>query len=143
MNDTLDTFVQNLQDQIYEETREAFGEAAYQRWRNPLHMEAMTNPDGHAAVRGGCGDSIQIFLKFEHNRVRKASFQTDGCGSSLVCGSYAAEMAMGKTPDEVFEITGESILKKLGGLPEENEHCAFLAAETLRQAVNDYVKRDA
>ncbi|MCG6971549.1 MAG: iron-sulfur cluster assembly scaffold protein, partial [Desulfobacterales bacterium] len=58
---------------------------------------------------------------------------------SVVCGSYAAEMAVGKDPDELSEITGQIILEQLGGLPEENEHCAFLAAESLQQALHDFM----
>ena len=139
MSGDLDDFVQELQEQIYDETKESFGEVAYQRWRNPLYVGIMEEPDGYGTVKGGCGDSIQIFLKFEGGRVKKASFQTDGCGSSLVCGSYAAEMALGKNPDEIFEITGENILEKLDGLPEENQHCAFLAVASLHQALNDYM----
>jgi nitrogen fixation NifU-like protein len=50
-------------------------------------------------------------------------------------------MALGKTPDELLEITGEAILEKAGGLPEEESHCAFLAAETVTMAVNDYMIR--
>jgi nitrogen fixation NifU-like protein len=102
-------------------------------------MGALDDPDAYAKVKGTCGDSVEIFLKFENGRVTKASFQTDGCGPSVVCGSYAAEMAIGKDPDELTEITGNIILEKLGGLPEENEHCAFLAAESLHQALNEYM----
>ncbi|MDM8525198.1 iron-sulfur cluster assembly scaffold protein [Desulfococcaceae bacterium HSG8] len=139
MSDALDNFVQQLQEQIYEETKEAFGETAYQRWRNPLYMGTMESPDGYGRVKGGCGDTIDIFLKFEEDRVKEALFQTDGCGSSMVCGSFAAEMAVGKTSDELVEVTGESILEKLGGLPEENKHCAFLAAASLHEALDDYM----
>jgi nitrogen fixation protein NifU and related proteins len=63
MNNNLDSFVDQLQEQIFEETREAFGEKVYQRWRQPLYMRAMDSPDGHANLRGECGDSIEIFLK--------------------------------------------------------------------------------
>jgi hypothetical protein len=86
-----------------------------------------------------CGDTMEVFLKFKNDRVQDASFQTDGCGNSAVCGSFAAEMAIGKTPDEMIEITGESILEFLGGFPKEDRHCAFLAAETLQEALNDYM----
>ncbi|OQX20360.1 MAG: iron-sulfur cluster assembly scaffold protein [Desulfobacteraceae bacterium IS3] len=141
MEDKFDKFANELQEQIFEETRESFGEIAYQRWRYPLYLEAMENPDGHANVRGGCGDAIEIFLKFENDRVKKASFQVDGCGASLVCGSFAAEMAFGKTATEILEIGGDTILKKLEIFPEENEHCAFLAAKSLHEAVNDYKKK--
>ena len=82
---------------------------------------------------------MEIFLKFENEQVKEASFQTDGCGSSNVCGSFAAEMALGKSPDELLSVTGEAIIEKLGGLPKEEEHCAFLAAETLQEALNCYM----
>ena len=141
MEKNLDKFVQQLQDQIFEETKEVFGETVYKRWREPLFMGTLDHPDGHAKIKGTCGDSIEIFLKFKNGRVTKASFQTDGCGPSVVCGSYAAEMAIGKEPDEIVEITGNTILEKLGGLPEENEHCAFLAAESLQQALHDFMIR--
>jgi nitrogen fixation NifU-like protein len=139
MSDSLDDFVQDLQNQIYEETKVAYGEVVYQRWRNPLHMGKMESSDAYAQVKGECGDTIEIFLKFKNGRIKEASFLTDGCGPSAVCGSFAAEMAIGKNPDEILEITGEAILKKLGGLPEEDRHCAFLAAATLQEALNTYM----
>ena len=139
MSSELDDFVQDLQNRIYDETKEAYGEVAFERWLNPLYMGSMDNPDGYGRVTGTCGDTMQIFLKFENDRIKEASFQTDGCGSSTVCGSFAAEMSIGKDPDELLEITGETILEELGGLPEEDRHCAFLAAETLQEALNDYM----
>lgn len=139
MANDLDDFVQDLQNQIYDETRESYGDVAFERWLHPLYMGTLENPDGFGKLTGSCGDTMQIFLKLQNNHVTEASFQTDGCGSSSVCGSFAAEMALGKTPDEILEITGDVILKKLGGLPKEEEHCAFLAGETLQEALNDYM----
>ena len=141
MADSFDDFTCRLQQRIFEETKEAFGTAAFQRWRNPLYMGTMQDPDGHARVHGKCGDTMEIFLKFDGEQVKEALFQTDGCGSSTVCGSFAAELAHGKSPDELAEITGELILDVLGGLPKEDRHCAFLAAETLQEALEDYMKR--
>ncbi len=142
MDNDFDDFVQELQEQIYEETRKAYGMLAFERWLNPLYMGTMDDPDGYARVTGTCGDTIEMFLKFEDERVREALYQTDGCGSSHVCGSFAAEMALGKSPDELIDITGEAILKKLGGLPKEDGHCAFLSAETLQEALSDYMIKE-
>jgi nitrogen fixation NifU-like protein len=139
MSSELDDFVQDLQNRIYDETKEAYGDVAFERWLNPLYMGSIDNPDGYGRVTGSCGDTMQIFLKFENDKIKEASFQTDGCGSSAVCGSFAAEMAIGKNPDEIIEITGEAILEKLGGLPKEEEHCAFLSAETLQEALHEYM----
>jgi len=141
MSDSLDDFVARLQDQIFEETREAYGELGFQRWRNPLYRGAMTDADGHGRITGRCGDTIELFLKFEDDRVTHATFITDGCGSSTVCGSFAAELALGKNPDELTAVTGEKILEVLGRLPKEDEHCAFLAAESLQDALDDYMHR--
>jgi nitrogen fixation NifU-like protein len=139
MSKDFDDFVEGLQDQIFQETREVYGDIAFQRWLNPLYMGRLENPDGYGRVKGSCGDTMEIFLKFENGKVKNASFQTDGCGSSTVCGSFAAEQSLGNSPDEILNITGETILEKLGGLPEEDKHCAFLSANALQEALNDYM----
>ena len=139
MSENFDDFVEGLQNQIFEETRAAYGDIAFQRWLKPLYMGSINNPHGYGRMTGSCGDTMQIFLKFENNKVQEASFQTDGCGSSAVCGSFAVELSLGKSPDDIMEITGESILQKIGGLPEEDKHCAFLSADTLQEALNDYM----
>ena len=116
MND-LDAFVDKLQEQIFDEAKEAYGEKGFQRWRNPLYNGRLENPDAHARITGKCGDTMEIFLKLENDRVKEISYLTDGCGSSTICGSFAAELAYGKTPDELSEINGEDILKKIGIKP--------------------------
>jgi len=141
MTDSLDDFIKEIQHQIHEETREAYGQVAFERWLRPHYMGVIDNPDGYGHIAGSCGDRMEIFLRFEEDRVKEATFRTDGCGSSMVCGSFAAELTLGKTPDEVAEISGETILKVLGGLPEEDRHCALLAAETLQEALDDYMRK--
>ena len=143
MRDEFDDFVRDLQNQIFEETRAAYGDIAFNRWLQPLYMGVIESPDGYACVTGSCGDTIKIYLRFKGGLVKEASFQTDGCGSSVVSGSFAVEMSLGRNADELLEITGEAILEKLGGLPKEDEHCAFLAAQTLQEALHDYMTAEA
>lgn len=140
MSDDFDDFVNDLQNQIFEDTKATYGDVAFQRWLKPLYMERMDMADGYGRVTGSCGDTMEIFLRFEKGRVKHASFQTDGCGSSTVCGSFAAELALGKTPDELIDITGETILEILGGLPEEDRHCAFLAVDALHESLDHYMR---
>jgi len=138
--DDFDRFVENLQEEIFEDTRRAYGEAGFQRWRHPLYQGRMENANAQARVTGTCGDTMEIFLRFENDRVSAATYATDGCGASTVCGSFAAEMALGRNPDELADITGEAILQKIGRFPEEDEHCAYLAAATLQQALENYMR---
>ena len=99
MPDSLDDFIKEIQHHIDEELREAYGEVAFERWLKPQYLGVMDDPDGYGHFVGSCGDRMEIFLKFEKDKVKEATFRTDGCGSSLVCGSYAAEVALGKTPN--------------------------------------------
>jgi nitrogen fixation protein NifU and related proteins len=132
-------FIEELKKEILEETKRAYGEKAFLRWMEPLYEGALANPDGYACLRSSCGDSMEFFLKFDGDRVSEASFRTAGCGAGAVCGSYAAEMALHKGPGEILEITGESILESLGGLPREEEPVANLAAEALHAALRNFI----
>ena len=132
-------FIEELKKDILEETKRAYGEKAFDRWRKPLYEGALANPDGYACLRSSCGDSMELFLQFDGERVSRASFRTAGCGAGAVCGSYAAELALHKGPKEILQITGESILARLGGLPREEEPAATLAAETLHAALRNFI----
>ena len=51
MNDRIDDFISGLQERILEETRAAYGQVGFQRWRNPLYRGAMDDADGHGRRR--------------------------------------------------------------------------------------------
>lgn len=140
MSDKLDAFVQQMQSTIDESVQKDWGEAVYSRWKDLRHLGPLPQKDAAARLQGSCGDSMEIELAFNQGRVSQAAFQTDGCGPSQVCGSLAAELAHGKPPEELLDITGQTLLDILGGLPEEYTHCAYLAAATLHAAVDTYMQ---
>ncbi|QTA92325.1 iron-sulfur cluster assembly scaffold protein [Desulfonema magnum] len=141
MTDPLDAFIDSLQEKIFDEARHTFGKSGFERWRNPRYRGRLDNFDVHARVTGDCGDTMEIFLKIDNDRVSEASYMTDGCGTSNVCGSFAAELAIDKTIDELADITGESILANLGHLADDEQHCAFLAAGTVQEAVRIHMTK--
>ena len=142
MSHSLDEFADRLQEQINQDIIQTYGEKVYERWRNPRFAGRMESPTGYGRITGNCGDTMEIFLRLEGNVVSDASFLTDGCGCSSVCASVACELAMGKESEGIEDVTGEMILKILGGLPEDNVHCAFLAAETLQVALDDSINQN-
>ena len=99
----------------------------------------MTDASTVGRITGTCGDTMEIYLRLEGDRIHKASFFTDGCGSSVACGSVAAELATGKVFDEAGLIGGGTILEILNGLPEEEHHGAYLAAEALQVAIDEWI----
>jgi nitrogen fixation protein NifU and related proteins len=110
-------------------------------WRPSPPMARMPDASVVGRIRGRCGDSMEIYLKIKEDRIRKASFYTDGCGSSVACGAVAAQLATGKSIDEAALIGGDTILEVVNGLPEKECHCAYLAAETLQAAIHDWMVR--
>jgi nitrogen fixation NifU-like protein len=139
MEKSLDDFAAELQEQIFEQTKETYGEEVFARWQNPEYMGRMVDPTCVGKVTGKCGDTIEIYLCMKDEKVEQARFFTDGCGASIACGSMVAELAMGKDLEEIAQIGGDTVLEALRGLPQEEEHCAYLAAEALQVAIHEWM----
>ena len=96
--------------------------------------------NGHARITGPCGDTMEFWLTVQNGRIHRIFFTTDGCGPSLASGSMATILGEGKRIKEAAYIGRKDILEALGGLPSESEHCALLAADTLKAACQDYLE---
>jgi nitrogen fixation NifU-like protein len=139
-DDEVEKFARELQDQLMEQFRRMYSPVVIDHWQNPRNFKALDSPDGYARVKGVCGDTMEMFLRMKDEKVVECTFQTDGCGTTIVCGSVATELAAGKSFVEALgAVNAAEILRILGGLPEESVHCAQLAAETLRRALADYM----
>jgi nitrogen fixation NifU-like protein len=112
-----------------------------ERAMNPFGLGEIPEPDGYAYVRADCGDSMEVFLKVKNDRVEEARFDTLGCGPTIACGSMAMELAQGARVTEALRIKPKDVAEALGGLPEAHFHCAELAVETLKKALEDYLSR--
>ncbi len=98
-------------------------------------------PDGMSHVTGSCGDTMEIRIKFKNNKIDEISEWTDGCLFSVNCLHAAANLAKGKKAEEALDIDYNAIQKAIGGLPKDHMHCATLAAATLNEAINNYMKK--
>ncbi len=107
----------------------------------PENMGRLNDPDGSAWIKGLCGDTIEMYLIIEDDKVTKALFHTDGCNASRACGSAAASLALGKTLKDVLRLSPADILDLWADIPQGNVHCAILAISTLHKAVADYLLR--
>jgi ATP-binding protein involved in chromosome partitioning len=109
--------------------------------KDPHNLGPLEKFNGHARITGPCGDTMEFWLQAHAGRIEKISFITDGCDPSVACGSMTTCLAEGKTLEEAKNITQKDVLAALEGLPEDHEHCALLAANTLNAACNDYLTR--
>lgn len=107
----------------------------------PHHMGTMDSFSGHARITGPCGDTMEFWIRVENDKIREVSFITDGCDPSRACGSMTTFMAEGKTIAGAKQISQQDVLNALDGLPEDHEHCALLATNTLKAACEDYLNK--
>jgi Mrp family chromosome partitioning ATPase len=84
---------------------------------------------------------MEFWLQVSDGKVQACTFISDGCGPSLASGSATTELALGMPAEKALEIRQKDVLEALGGLPQDVEHCALLAANTLQAACRDYLQR--
>jgi nitrogen fixation NifU-like protein len=97
--------------------------------------------DGSASLTGVCGDSIQVGIKVEGDRIVDIGYMPQGCGHTWASAGAMAELAHGRTLEQALELGPEDVDAELGGLPEDHQHCARLAINTLGEAIADYLAR--
>ena len=130
---------EKFEELIKQEMRKVYSETVIDHSMDPRNVGDLDDADGFAKVTGPCGDTMEIWLKIKNGTIADASFLTDGCGTSIASGSMVTEMAKEKSISEAQRISQQDVLSALGGLPEESEHCALLAANTLKEAIRDYL----
>lgn len=128
-----------LQNEIMAGMKQVYTETVIDHAMNPRNAGSIASADGFAAVTGPCGDTMEIWIKVKDGRIKDASFWTDGCGTTIACGSMATEMVKTRNVAQALAITQSEILKALGGVPEDSVHCALLTADTVQAAIRDYL----
>lgn len=118
-----------------EEAKKTYSPTVMDHFLNPRNMGALENYDCYTYMSGICGDTVGIYIGLSDDRVQRIGFVTNGCGPTIACGSALTSLAKGMTIQEAKEITGRRLIDYLDGLPVENTHCADLAVNTLRGAL--------
>jgi nitrogen fixation NifU-like protein len=139
MAEEFDNPFKELEQTVMDDMKQTYSEKTIDHFLNPRNLSEIPAPDGFGRITGPCGDTMEIRLKVRDDRIINASFWTDGCGPSIASGSVVTELAKGKSISEAKKITQQDVLDALGGLPEDNLHCALLAANTLKEAIKDYL----
>jgi len=104
--------------------------AASPRFEGPL-------PDAtHTGVAGSPGDGpyMEMWFELRDGVIRHAAYRTYGCPAAIACGSMTAQVATGRTIEQVLRLTPRDITLILGGLPKGKEHCPQLCVKALHSA---------
>ena len=109
---------------------------------NPKNQVRMLDADLQGIFRGWCGDTMEIYLRLDGERIREATFMTDGGESALACGSMLTKMLKGLSLATANKIKPEDLLNALGGLPPAKTHCATLTINALSKAISKKLENE-
>ncbi|MEA2071153.1 MAG: Fe-S cluster assembly scaffold protein NifU [Asgard group archaeon] len=119
-----------------------YSKKVMEHFKNPQNVGEIENPDGKGMVGNPvCGDTMEITIKVEEDRIKDIKFRTFGCASAIASSSMTTEIAKGKTIEEAKKITREDIAEALDGLPTHKMHCSNLAVDALHEAIKDYFSK--
>ena len=138
MVDDIDKIARTLQEAVLE----GYSEKFKQEFSNPKNIGKIEDADSHVSITGVCGDTVEMYLAITDGRINDIKFITDGCGATIACASYVARVVKEKTIEEALQIEPEDVEKYFEGLPEESKHCAKLAIDTVKAALNMYENKE-
>jgi nitrogen fixation protein NifU and related proteins len=130
--DKLDEFILGDADAAYSEV---FLEHAL----HPHNARNLDGANGFAVAHSPDDSTMEIWLLVRDGIISEATFWTDGCGTTIACGSMMTEIVKGQSAAEALSLAPEDIASALGGLPGEGCTCAALAVNALTAAVRDYL----
>jgi nitrogen fixation NifU-like protein len=128
-----------LEAGLFLEDKPLFGGRPFKLHYDPHHMGRLSEPSEYGKITGTCGETMEIYLRIAGERIEEASFFSDGCQSSRRCGALTVALVKGMNIDEAALIGGDTILMLIGDLPQNDKHCAFLAAEALHAAIHSWM----
>jgi nitrogen fixation NifU-like protein len=85
------------------------------------------------ATNPACGDTLQLCVRFEDDRVAEARFQTRGCTASIATSSALTEWMQGKSRAELAALTPAQIEELVGGLELASKHAAVLCLDAVKK----------
>jgi nitrogen fixation NifU-like protein len=139
MAQEFDDALEELEQSVIEDMQRTSSEKVIDHFLNPRNLGKIEAPDGFGRITNSCGDTMELYLKVKDNRVMNASFRIDGCGTTIAAGSMVTELVKGKSIIEAQGITQYDILNALDGLSDDSLDCTLLAADTLKEAIKDYL----
>ena len=113
------------------------------QFTNPRNVGEIADASGVGTVGNAkCGDIMRIYLKIENGIIEDVKFKTFGCGAAIATSSMATEMVKGKSIEEAMKLTNKAVAEALDGLPPVKMHCSLLAEQALKEALEDYFKKN-
>lgn len=119
----------SLSDELYKEV-------ILDHYENPRNFYVLANANKQEkGVNPLCGDEFELYLLFDGDTIKEASFQGKGCSISQASGSMMTELIQGKTKSEAL-----TLIEKFKGMILEDKTPDFSDDEADLEALNGVKK---
>ncbi|MBN1786525.1 MAG: iron-sulfur cluster assembly scaffold protein [Candidatus Methanofastidiosa archaeon] len=121
-----------------------YSEKVLEHFKNPKNVGKIDNADGKATEGSpACGDMVSVYISVDPKEltITDIKFESYGCASNIATGSIITELAKGMKLEDAKKISWQQASDALGGLPPVKAHCAVLAIEGLRSAIENYEEK--
>lgn len=109
---------------------------------NPRNVGELESPSGVGdVINEVCMDRIRLTVRADGERLSEAKVKAQGCPPTIAAASALTELITGRPISELHALSRADIIDALGHLPPAKKHCAALALEALREALDDIKRR--
>jgi nitrogen fixation NifU-like protein len=107
-------------------------------FKHPKNVGSIEHADGIGQSSNEGTVFIELHIRVQNEIITDAKFKTFGCGAAIAASSMVTELIIGKSVTEASEISNNTIIEALDGLPREKLHCSVLAEKALNAAIADF-----
>lgn len=115
-----------------------YREVIIDHYKHPRNFRPLSDADAHGKEDNAvCGDSVEYFLAFDASgKTREVTWQGQGCALSQAAASLLSEQLVGKTREELAQVSDGDILKIVGEqLNPSRKKCATLCILALQNTL--------
>ena len=116
-----------------------YSDIVLKHFKNPMNVGEIPDAQGIGiGEEPQAGNILKIWIKVDKKKITKITFKSNGCVPIIAAGSIITHIAHRKTLEKALRIKSRNVIKALGGLPKSKHHCADLAVDALRKAIQNY-----
>jgi len=110
---------------------------------HPRNIGELDSPSAVGdVVNEACMDRLRLTLRIDGGRVAEARVKVQGCPPTIAAASVLTELLVGRSIREAELLQRKDVAEALGHLPPAKKHCAALAIDAVRAALQDYAEKN-
>jgi len=111
------------------------------RYKKPYHLSKKIDAQIiHREANHSCGDSVEVSIQMDGNKLTDYSFSGTGCAISMAAADMLGDLIMNMKREEALKLTKEDIYEMLGiEISLRRSKCALLSLLAVQNGLLDKI----